>query len=379
MIMIVCICEKMGEIQMKKIFIITGITFIAIIIGIFFINVYDADKKDIEKTTRVGLILNGTVSDCNWSQSHYEGLKKTATQINIEIVYQEKASADNIEEKIDSLVEDGCEIIIANSFEFGDAVQAAAEKYPEVYFYHATGVGVGKNMSSYFGRMYQIRYLCGIVAGLQTETNEIGYVAAFPISEVNRGINAFALGVRSVNPDAMVYVSWTNSWTDDESAASATEQLLDKYNIDIISMHTDSLKPLAVAEERDVMTIGYNIDNSEYYPNTFLTAAVWDWEKFYTPNILQCIQGKFDGNHYWEGIETGIVSIAPFSDKVKDGVAKVVEKEIERMSSGTFDVFYGPIVDNEGNIRVSEGESLTDNVMLNEFDWYVEGVVIDEE
>ena len=94
---------------------------------------------------------------------------------------------------------------------------------------------------------------------------------------------------------------------------------------------------------------------------------------------MQCIQGKFDGNHYWEGIETGIVSIAPFSDKVKDGVAKVVEKEIERMSSGTFDVFYGPLVDNEGNIRVSEGESLTDNAMLNEFDWYVEGVVIDEE
>jgi len=128
-----------------------------------------------------------------------------------------------------------------------------------------------------------------------------------------------------------------------------------------------------------VMSIGYNVDNSSYYPNTLLTAAVWDWENFYTPHILTCLQGKFEGHHYWEGIETGMVSMAPLSTRVKAGIKEEVEESRQRLISGTFDVFYGPIRDNEGRLRVAEGESMTDAAMLNEFDWYVEGVVLDEE
>lgn len=367
------------NIRMKKVFIIAAIIIIAIIAGIFVINIYEADTEVTGTTTKVGLILNGSKEDKNWCQSHYEGLQKTAQELNLEIICKEHATEEMIPGLIDELVEAGCKIVVANSFEFGANVELAAEKYPEVYFFHATGVGEGKNLSSYFGRMYQMRYLCGIVAGLQTRTNEIGYVAAFPISEVNRGINAFALGVRSVNPDATVYVSWTNSWVDDDSAGEATNRLLAAHNIDVLAMHTDSVRPLDITEERGVMSIGYNVDNSKYYPNTYLTAAVWDWEKFYTPNILRCLQGKFEGHHYWEGIETGIVSLAPFTDNVRDGIAKFVNEAVTRLDSGTFDVFYGVVTDNEGNVRVAENESMTDNAMLNEFDWYVEGVVIDEE
>ena len=273
-------------------------------------------------------------------------------------------------------MEQNCKIIIANSFGFGDAVTAAAEKYPEIYFLHATGVGEGKNLSTYFGRMYQIRYVSGIVAGLQTETGKIGYVAAFPISEVNRGINAFTLGVRSVNPDAEVYVSWINSWTDDEATEAATYQLLEKYDIDVLAMHTDSVRPL---ETEGIMSVGYNVDNSKNFPNTYLTAAVWDWENFYMPTILKCLQGKFTGKHYWEGVSTGIVSLAPLTSLVHAEVQEKVAVELERLNSGTYDVFYGPIVDRDGKLRIAEEESMTDNAMLNEFDWYVEGVVIDEE
>ncbi|MBE5939682.1 MAG: BMP family ABC transporter substrate-binding protein [Lachnospiraceae bacterium] len=363
---------------MRKISIIAGIIIIAIITGIFFINKYETDTQVTDKTTKVGLLLNGTHDDRNWGQSHYDGLQTTAKELNLEIIYNENVTVDSIEGIIDTLVNSGCEIIIANSVEFGDGIESAAEKYPNIYFYHATGVGSGKNLSSYFGRMYQIRYLCGIVAGLQTETNEIGYVAAFPISEVNRGINAFALGVRKVNPDATVYVKWTDSWTDAAASRNATIELLDSHNIDIITMHTDSLEPLEIAESKNIMSIGYNVDNSSYYPNTFLTAAVWDWEKFYTPNILKCLQGKFVGYHYWESIDTGIVSLAPFSPKIKAGIADMVNAEVQRLTSGTYDVFYGPITDQSGNIRIAEGESMTDDAMLNHFDWYIEGVVIDE-
>ncbi len=363
---------------MKKIFIIAGIILVALIGGIFVIRTYDADTEVTNETTQVGVILNGHKQDRNWCQSHYEGLEETAKQLNLALVYRERVNAESIETTVDELVKAGCEIIVANSFEFVEGIGQAAEKYPEVYFFHATGVGAGKNLSSYFGRMYQVRYLTGIVAGLQTETDKIGYVAAFPISEVNRGINAFTLGVRKVNPEAKVYVSWTNSWIDDEAAGNATKRLMDNYDIDVLAMHTDSGRPLELAEERGVMSIGYNVDNSRYYPNTYLTAAIWDWESFYTPNILRCLQGKFEGYHYWEGIESGMVSLAPFSAQVKDGIAEVVQKEKERLGSGTFDVFYGPIKDCDGELRVEEGESMTDSALLNEFDWYVEGVVIDE-
>ena len=112
--------------------------------------------------------------------------------------------------------------------------------------------------------------------------------------------------------------------------------------------------------------------------NTFLTAPIWDWSKFYEPRILECLQGKFKAKHYWEGANTGVVALAPLTEHVVPRAKEIVEQEMEKLKSGTFDVFYGPIKDQNGTIRIQEGESMTDYAMLNEFDWYVEGVYIDE-
>lgn len=363
---------------MKKILITSAIIFVLIITGIFAMNIINSDNND-NKQTMVGMILNGSKSDMSWSQSHYEGMKKTADSLGLNVVYRENVAEEESLEIMEGLIEEGCEIIVCNSFGYGDYIKLAAEEYPDVYFFHATGVENSDNVATYFARMYQIRYLSGIVAGLQTETDEIGYVAAFPIDEVKRGIKAFTLGVRSVNPDASVYVRWCNSWTDDEAAALATEQLINNHNIDVLAMHTDSVKPLEVCDENGVMIIGYNVDNSEHYPETYLTSAVWDWENFYTPHIQECLIGKFEGKHYWDGVETGLVSLAPLTKNVKEGTAEAVEKEMEKLQSGTFDVFYGPVADSEGNIRIADGESMTDESMLNNFGWFVEGVFVDEE
>jgi len=363
---------------MKKIIITLVIIIAAIIGGIFFVNTYESETDVTKNATKVGVILNGLKNDKSWSQSHYEGIMETTEQLNLDVTFEECVVADDVLNIIENFVENDCEIIIANSAIYSEQMVEAAELYPEVFFFHATGTSSRKNLSTYFGRMYQIRYLTGIAAGLQTKTNEIGYAAAFPIYEVNRGINAFALGVRSVNPEAKIYVKWINSWTDDEAAANAAEDLITQHNIDILAMHTDSLEPLRVADEHAIMSIGYNLDNSETYPATCLTSAVWDWEKFYTPHILKCLQGKFEGKNYWESADTGIMDIAPLSYNARIEIAEVIEEEKERFKNGAFDVFYGPIYDNEGNLRVAEGESMTDNAMLNEFDWYAEGVVIDE-
>lgn len=365
---------------MKKISIIGSFILAFIIIGIITINGAQRDTQVTKEKTKVGVLLNGECKDKSWGQSHYEGLELTANQLNLDLHYVENTpETEECLAIIDGLIMDGCEIIICNSFNYGEWMIQAAEKYPDICFFHATGVVDSKNLTTYFGRIYQMRYLSGIVAGMQTETNQIGYVAAFPISEVNRGINAFTLGVRAVNPEATVYVEWSETWTDDEKTAEAATGLLDKNRqIDVLAMHTDSLAVLDIAEERGIWSIGYNYDNSESYPNTYLTAPVWDWENFYTPRLLECLQGKFKGDNYWVGVEEGIVSLAPLTANVKEGIEDEIKKELDRIQSGEFDVFYGPVKDQDGNIRVEKGENMSDEVLLNRFDWYVEGVAFYE-
>ena len=365
---------------MKKILGIAGAIVGIIVIGIILISVRETDTEVTRNQTKVGFILNGSIDDHSWGQSHFEGMEQCAGSLNLSVIYKENIPADeSCKECMEELIGQGCKIIICNSFGYGDYVPEAAQEHRDIYFFHATGVEEAHNLATYFGRIYQMRYLSGIVAGLQTETDKIGYVAAYPISEVNRGINAFTLGVREVNPDAQVYVEWTHSWTGEKEAAEATERLLDGQDIDVVTIHTDTNRTLEIAEERGIWSIGYNMDNAELYPNTFLTAPVFEWENFYEPYLLGCLQGKFRGKHYWEGAKTGVVSLAPLSGNVKAGIAERVAQEREKFMSGTFDVFYGPVTDSEGELRIREMESMTDDDMLNGFDWYVEGVELYEE
>lgn len=363
---------------MKKIGIVTGIVFAVIIVGLLLVHIQESEVDVTKEQTMVGVILNGPIDDKSWVQAHYEGLEKSAGLLNLKVIYRENVREEECARMIEELIREGCKIVVCSSFGYGGSVAEAAEKHPEVYFFHATGVQPAKNVTTYFGRIYQMRYLSGIVAGLQTQTDKIGYVAAYNISEVNRGINAFALGVRSVNPDAKVYVSFSNTWTDGEATRAAAGRLFDAYEIDVAAMHTDSLAVLEEADARGIYSIGYNYDNAQSYPDTFLTAPVWNWEVFYSKHILECIQGKLHGESYWEGIETGIIDLSPFTDNVRAGTAEKVAQARKALEDGSFDVFYGPIWDNEGNERVLPGENMSDAVLLNAFDWYVTGVEIYE-
>ncbi len=364
---------------MKKIAVIIGVILSLIIIGMLGMHGNERETEVTKETTKVGFVFNGSIDDKGWGQSHYEGISQSAKELNLDIHYEENVPFDNTCITVmQKMIQSGCEIIICNSFDYGDYVQQVAKKYPDTIFLHATGNQKDYNIATYFGRMYQIRYLCGIVAGLQTETDSIGYVAAFPIDEVNRGINAFTLGVQSVNPDAIVHVHWSKSWTDSEANSAAAVSLIDDCDVDVLTMHCDTIAPLDVAEEKGIWSIGYNMDNSSDYPKGYLTAAIWDWEAFYTPHILKCLQGKFQSKHYWEGIETGIVDLAPFTSNVKKGTKELVNEKMEELNNGTFDVFYGPVVDNKGKERIHKGENMPNELLLNEFDWYVKGVSIHE-
>lgn len=349
---------------------------LAIVIGIFYIQVNKRETDVTLQKTKVAMIMNGGKNDHSWGESHVEAMDKVAKSLNLEVTYLEHCPfSDELDSIMENLITQGTKIIICNSFGYGEWELKVAARHPEVKFFHASGIQHAHNLTTFFGRIYQMRYLSGMVAGMMTKTNEIGYVAAFGISEVNRGINAFTLGVQKVNPNAKVFVSWTHSWDSDSLAVAAANKLLSEHHIDVMTVHSDALGAYEVAEKNGVWIIGYNLDNSSRYPKGFLTAPIWRWEKFYEPRILEVLQNKFNGRQYWLGAESGIVELAPMTAAVPDSVKAAVEKEMKRISDGVFDVFYGPVYDNQGNIRIEEGGSMTDEDMLNHFDWYVKGVV----
>ena len=362
---------------MRRGVIVAFLILVAAIAGIFHISDSQPNTDVTAKTTKVGVLLSGTCLDRSYGQTHFEALESLRGELNLEMVYREGVPSDCYKDIVNLIQDEGCRIIVGEAYDYGPYMEVAAEAYPEVYFLHAGGTASRRNLSSFFGRMYQVRYLSGIVAGMQTQTGELGYVAAFPIPEVIRGINAFTLGVRSVRPDATVHVRYCGSWTEDAPAGTACRELMDRHPIDVVTLHTNSLQPHREADARGVWSVGYNFDNVDAFPDTYLAACVWKWNVYYRKEILSCLQGKFHGSNEWVNMEDGIVSLsAPTRHVSVEAVAKLQEAN-ERFRSRAFDVFYGPITDNEGRIRIEAGESMSDREMLNNFKWYVEGVKIE--
>ncbi|WP_031515769.1 BMP family ABC transporter substrate-binding protein [Desulfofalx alkaliphila] len=330
---------------------------------------------DEEERMKVGFIYVSPTGDYGWTYAHEKARQYIEAQLDwVDAIYiEDVAEGPASEAEMQRLVNEGAKIIFTTSFGYMDSTIAVAERNPDVVFMHCSGDKTADNAGNYFGRIYQPRYLSGIAAGLQTETNTIGYVAAFPIPEVVRGINAFTLGVRSVNPDAVVKVIWTNTWYDPVKEKNAAKVLLDD-GADIIAMHQDTPGPMQAAAEAGKYGVGYNSDMSVMVPDTVLTSPVWNWGPYYVEVIKSVKEGTWKPEAYWGGLESGVVDLAPFGPMVSDEVKELVEEKKELILSGEWDVFHGPIYDQDGNERVAEGEKLTDEEMLS-IDWFVEGVI----
>jgi basic membrane protein A len=328
----------------------------------------DADKL------KVAFIYVGPVGDAGWSYAHDQGRK----YLEKELPYVKTSFVESVPEGADServltqLAEQGNKVIFATSFGYMDPTINVAKKYPDVVFMHCSGFKTDKNVGTYFGRIYQARYLTGIAAGKMTKTNKIGYVAAFPIPEVVRGINAFTLGVRSVNPNAKVQVVWTNTWYDPAKEKDAAKTLLDAGN-DIIAQHQDTPGPQQAAEEKGKYGVGYNSDMGKYAPKAVLTSAVWNWGPFYVNTVKAVKEKTWKPDQYWGPMSDKIVDIAPYGPMVPDDVKKLVEDSKQKILSGQWDVFTGPIKDQAGAVKVPAGQKMSDKDMLS-FDWFVEGV-----
>ena len=332
-----------------------------------------ADKKAGEKT-KVAFVYIGSANDGGYSMTHDLGrqyVEKNMPNVQTSFVESVPAGAD-AERVISQLASQGNKIIFTTSFGYMDPTINVAKKYPDVTFLHCSGYKTAPNVGTYFGRMYESRYLTGIVAGKQTKSNVIGYVAAFPIPEVVRGINAFTLGVRSVNPDAKVKVVWTNTWYNPAGEKQAALTLID-FGADVIAQHQDTPGPQQAAEERGVYGIGYDMDMSKAAPKAELTAAVWNWGPYYVNAIQQILDGKWKSGAYWGGMKDKVVDIAPYGPAVSEDTKKVTDAAKAKILDGSLQVFAGPIKDQSGEVKVAAGKTMSDEDLL-KFDWFVEGV-----
>ena len=336
----------------------------------------DAAEATSEEPLRVAYIYISPPGDLGWTYEHDQGRVETEEHFGEDV---ETVFIENVPEGSDSgrvmrdYAEQGFDMIFATSFGYMDYMHEVAAEFPDVRFEHASGYKTRENMATYFGRIYQPRYLSGIVAGGMTETNTIGYVAAFPIPEVIRGINAFTRGVRSVNEDAQVRVVWTNTWYGPAQEREAAIALLDA-DADIIAQHQDTTEPQKAAEERGVYSIGYNSDMQEFVGDSVLVSAIWNWEEYYIPTIQSALNGEWSSSQYWGGLGDEIVDLSEMSPDVPEELREAVAAERERIESGEWDVFHGPVVNQDGEVTVPEGEAMTDEEMLN-MSYFVEGVI----
>ncbi len=330
---------------------------------------------------KVGFIYIGGAEDKGYTYAHHQGtlaMKEALGLRDDQVFWLENVSEDSsCEDAINELIEMGCQIIFGNSFGYQEYFCEAAEENPNVIFSHCSGYMCNEtNFNNYFGAIYQARYLSGIVAGLKTEKNLIGYVGSMNNPEVNGGLNAFALGVKSVNPDARIIVKYTNSWYDVTLERQTAEALLD-LGCDVLAQHCDTTMPMIAAEARGAYGVGYNaiINPDEAGYNAWMTAPVWDWSAIVIDEVKAVMAGSWTAQNLFYGLKEGLVSLAPLTSAAPEGAQELIDAATAKILSGEWDVFTGPIYDNAGNLVVAEGETVNFTAnFADEMNWLLDNV-----
>ena len=336
---------------------------------------------------KVGVLhLSDPAEGSGYSYTHDLGIQGMQANLGlssdqiIRKINVDDSDADATRTAIQECIDEGCNIIFTTSWGYMDVTEEMASEYPDIYFCHGTGYkSNGKNFTNYFGRIYQARYLSGIVAGMNTSSNKIGYVAAQDSSnsEVTGGIDAFAIGVASVNPDATIYVKVTNSWYDPDAERAASETLL-SMGCDVMAQHCDTAYPQTMAQDAGVYGIGYNSDMQKETPDSCLTSVIWNWSAYYTYAVQSVIDGTWDGQNYYGGMADGLVGITSLADFCAEGTQEKVDEAKAGILSGSFNVFDDKLETNTGETIGSDGSTLDDATITGGINWYYKNVSIVE-
>ncbi|AEO48421.1 basic membrane lipoprotein [Rhodospirillum rubrum F11] len=328
-----------------------------------------------DEPTKVGFIYVGPVGDFGWSHQHDQGRqaleKAFGDKVKTSFVESVQEGAD-AERVVRQFAAGGYDLVFTTSFGFMNPTLKVAQQFPKVKFEHATGYKRSANVATYAARFYEGRYVIGVIAGLTTKSKVVGYVASFPIPEVVSGINAFARGLHSVNPEAQVKVIWVNSWYDPGKEREAAETLI-AQGADVLSQHTDSPAPVQVAEEKGIFAFGQASDMSRFGPHAQLTAIVDNWNEYYIDRVKAVMDGTWKAEDTWGGLAAGMVHLAPYNAALPADVVEKAEAVRKAIVDGSLHPFAGPLKNQAGQEIVPAGQVLADDKILS-MDWYIEGV-----
>ncbi len=339
-------------------------------------GLWGAGGARADEPLKVGFVYVGPIGDHGYSYQHNQGRlaveKHFGDKVKTTYVENVPEGAD-AERVIRQLATSGHQLIFTTSFGFMNPTVKVAKQFPKVKFEHATGYRRAPNLAIYTARFYEGRYAAGVAAARMSKTHRLGYIASFPIPEVVRGVNAFLLGARSVDPKAEVRVVWVNSWFDPGKEREAAEALM-AQGVDVLAQHTDSAAPVQAAEEKGVWAIGQSSDMSRFGPKSHLTAIVNDWSGYYISRVQAAMDGTWTSTDTWKGFDAGMVHLAPFNPAMPAAVKADVLKVVAAITEKKLHPFTGPIKDQSGKERVAAGQTLSDAELL-KMNWFVEGVV----
>jgi basic membrane protein A len=336
-------------------------------------NFLETEKPHKQK---IGLIILGDINISGWNAEHYNGIKAACEKFDVDLLFQQNVRENSGEcpVAIKNLASRGANMIFLASYSYSREVQNLVKEYPQIAFATNSAEVHDKNLTSYFARMYQARYLSGALAGMRTKSNIIGYVAAMPNTEVNRGINAFTLGVQRTNPNAKVLVMWTGSWQNEKIEAKHAERLI-LAGADVLTYHQDEDATAQVADRYGVDFIAYN-EILKGYSDHYLTSVVCIWELYYSDMIQRYLKGELNSvKNHWLGIERGVVMLSDYSPAVSEPMINKLDS-IKQELINNKQIFSGRIYDNKGQLRCEEGEAISDDTLLEDINWLVKGVEV---
>jgi basic membrane protein A and related proteins len=328
---------------------------------------------------KVGFVYVAPLTDAGWVRQHDEGRKavEAALGSKVKTTYVENVpEGADAERVIRELASSGHKVIFTPSFGYMEPTLKVAKDFPDVKFESITGYKTAANVSVANARYYEGRYLAGIAAGRMTKTNMAGYVAGFPIPEVLQGINAFTLGMRSVNPAAQVKVVWLNAWFDPAREREAAMSLINQ-SADVLAFHTGSNAVMVAAQEKGVMAVAYHSDMRKVAPDAQIIAVTHLWGDYYTSRVKAALDGTWQSGRVWGGTRQGMVRVDGFGSKVPFTVRREVEGYQNDMRIGALLPFLAKrmdVLDNEGRVVITGGTTLSDEQILN-MNFLVAGVL----
>ena len=326
---------------------------------------------------KVGFVYVAPLTDVGWVRQHDEGRQAVegALGANVKTSYVENvAEGPDAERVIRDLAVSGHKLIFTPSFGYMEPTLKVAQEFPDVKFESITGYKTTSNVAVANARYYEGRYLAGIAAGRMTKSNVAGFVAGFPIPEVLQGINAFTLGMRSVNPNAEVKVVWLNAWFDPPRERDAAMTLFNQ-SVDVIAFHTGSSAVMVAAQERGKLAVAYHSDMRKLAPDAQIVAITHQWGNYYTQRAQAVLNGSWKSGTVWGGVREGMIRVDGFGTKVPKAVQNEILARQADIAAGRLHPFHAtqPVLDNQGNAVIAKGQTLTDAQIL-KMNWLAQGV-----